>query len=143
MSETHDVSFSLDLGGDPGKMVKYTFKTPNPRHLTFDVAFDGKGHAYVSNSGYGGDADRGIEPVPSSVYKLRLENGEIRYVASSTSTYEGDGYEAFRQVAEALRPGRRQMGQSRRRRHGDLPGGGGAMLGASAGSLAALLMFLK
>ncbi|MCH9651470.1 MAG: hypothetical protein K0U98_24805 [Deltaproteobacteria bacterium] len=78
---------------DPERPLIHCFDSPY--HLTFDVAFDGLGHAYVSNSGFGGDSTLGIDPVPSSVFKFRIEGDELKVVAHWVSKR---GYECLRQV---------------------------------------------
>ncbi len=84
------------LDGDPKRALSYPFDSPY--HLTFDVAFDDEGHAYVSNSGYGGSTrkdPRDLPPVASSVYKFRIEDGGLCCVASWVSP---KGFEALRQI---------------------------------------------
>ncbi len=82
------------LEGDPERALVHSFDSPYD--LTFDVTVDPQGHAYVSNSGYGGDESRGLPAVASSVYKLRIDNGKLCVLAKWVSP---KGYEAFRQVA--------------------------------------------
>lgn len=84
------------LDGDPQRALIYPFDSPY--HLTFDVAFDAEGNGYVSNSGYGGDTSRDLPAVASSVYKFRIENGELCALASWVSD---KGNETLRQITVA------------------------------------------
>lgn len=97
------------LDGDPERVAVHHFEGPN--NLTFDVAVDDDGNAYVSNSG---SSQHGVR---SSIHKLRLEGDELVELASWESDYvardeelsesdggDGDddltvGFETFRQVA--------------------------------------------
>ncbi|MCB1032632.1 MAG: hypothetical protein KDD47_02225, partial [Acidobacteria bacterium] len=72
------------------------FSFDSPFHLTFDVALDEEGNAYACNAGYRGDEENGIHPVPSSVVKLRIVDGEIRCLARWISK---EGNETLRQIA--------------------------------------------
>jgi len=86
-------------GGDPAQAIHYNNfgNNPSPYHATFGVVMDSQGNAFVSNIG---DASEGV---PSSLYKFRLDNGELVCLASWISDYQNPrtgeiGYEEFRQV---------------------------------------------
>jgi hypothetical protein len=85
--------------GRPDKAVHFQdfIGGRSPFYRTFDVCFDQNDYAYVTNIG-----DK-KEQIKSSVYKFKLENNAIKYVAHWESEYvdsDGDkGYESFRQVA--------------------------------------------
>jgi sugar lactone lactonase YvrE len=93
--EDRNSAIVVYLGGDPERVRVHEFDHPSPRHRTFDVVCDEEGNAYVSNSGYKGDQDRGLDPVPSSVYKFRLEGDELCRVACWVSP---NGNETLRQI---------------------------------------------
>ncbi|GGM95059.1 hypothetical protein GCM10010967_30550 [Dyadobacter beijingensis] len=88
------------LGGDPNRMISFDnfLDQPSPYHATFDVVIDSEGNGIVSNIG---NADYGLQ---SSVYKFRIENDQLVYVAHWVSDYVNPrnpasvGYEQFRQV---------------------------------------------
>lgn len=86
-------------GGDPEAAVSYPF--PNKDFGTFDVAADTNGNVFVANAG---SPEKNI---PSSVYKFRLENGEIVELGNWVSDFEATnkktgaktyGLESFRQI---------------------------------------------
>jgi len=94
------------LNADPNQMVAYHFDSPY--HKTFDVVVDEDGNAYVSNAGYNNN-NHPEHNTPSSVYKFKIEDGQLVKMAEWISDYQkpGDdasvGYESFRQVQ--LTPG--------------------------------------
>ncbi|MCB1054820.1 MAG: hypothetical protein KDD11_04825 [Acidobacteria bacterium] len=80
------------LEGDPERALVHHFDSPH--HLTFDVAVDDEGCAYVSNSGKKPD-QAGEGEVASSVYKLKIEDGELKVLARWISKH---GNETLRQI---------------------------------------------
>lgn len=84
------------LNADPEQALSYVFDSPY--YAPFGVVADGENNVYVSNAG---NSDEGV---PSSVYKFRLEAGQIVVKAAWISDYpdpsgnNAAGMEAFRQI---------------------------------------------
>lgn len=91
--ESENSSVVVYIGADPNNAVSYVFDSPF--YNTFDVVIDHEGNAFVSNSG---DKAGGVR---SSVYKLKLEDGNLKELArweSPDLPENNDGFQAFRQV---------------------------------------------
>ena len=103
------LNFDGSKAPEDHEVLVYEFEEPSPYHGTFDVVFDKKGNAFVSNSG------SAKKQIPSSVYKLCLnfDNPDSPYIERlaqwpNSSSQNDSGkqsgqkaaspYETFRQI---------------------------------------------
>jgi hypothetical protein len=91
---------TLEMGVNPDKAIlfdQFGNNNPNESYGTFDVVIDSEGHGIASNTG---NENAGLR---SSVYKFKLENGQLvkkySWESDHVNTHNDTvGYEEFRQV---------------------------------------------